>query len=441
MIVFSDFLAEIESGNPQTQAKTQGSLTTDALIWERGGQKCVLSLEDVVGAEIAPNSLERGFVVFAYSLTRVGIFRRWRRMRREYRFTCQDERTCHRWVRAIDNILRGVRDVEAILPPRHLHVILNPASGNQNPRKIFDRASKLLAASHIRWTLTETQAGGDAREISRNLPLDDIDGLVVVGGDGTIYEAINGLMSRTDWHRAIEIPIGTIPAGTGNGLCKTVLEMAGEPDDALSAAFIIAKGGVRSFDLIRVRQNDRSYYSILSLAWGLVSDVDLESERLRWLGSARSDLYALLRILKLRTYRGRFSFVPVVSASSHSDPNLNLNLEWQTIEDEFVLVWAMNLPWVAGDMKGAPDVRPDEGAMGVVVVRQGTSKWQLLQGLLQIADGSHTRVPGIEFYKVCELELEPLTSQGTLAVDGEKVDYAPVKMEVFNDPIRVFCRD
>ena len=436
LIIFSDFLAELNSGNPHTQ----GSLTTDALTWERGGQQYVLSLDDVVGAAIAPNSPERSFAIFAYPLTQVGIFRRWRRMRREYRFICQDDRTCHRWVCAINNTLRGVLDVEAVLPPRHLHVILNPASGNQNPRKIFDRASKLLAASQIQWTLTETQAGGDAREIARNQPLDDIDGLVIVGGDGTIHEAINGLMSRTDWKRAIEIPIGTIPAGTGNGLSKTVLEMAGEPDDALSAAFIIAKGGVRSFDLIRVRQKNRCYYSILSLAWGLVSDVDIESERLRWLGSVRSDLYALLRILKLRTYRGRFSFRPPVSPSSNSDPNLNPNLEWQTIEDEFVLVWAMNLPWVAGDKKGAPDIRADEEAMGVVVVRQGTSRWQLLQGLLQIADGSHTEVPGIEFYKVCELELEPLSSQGTVAVDGEKVDYAPVKMDVFNDPIRVFCR-
>ncbi|MBE9041893.1 sphingosine kinase [Oscillatoriales cyanobacterium LEGE 11467] len=443
MIIFEEHLAELHSGSP----RSWGSLASDTLTWESEGEQRVLALDEIVGAAISPDSPNNlpSFIVSVYPLVRSNIFQQRRRMLREYRFVCTDERIRNRWIRAINNTLRGVEDVDTILPPRHLHVILNPTSGNQNPREIFDRISSVLAASNSQWTLTETQEAGDAAKIAYNLPLDKIDGLVVVGGDGTVHEAINGLMRRSDWKRAIEIPIGTIPAGTGNGLCKTVLEIAGEPDDAVSAAFAIAKGNVRSFDLVRVQQANHRYYSILSLSWGLVSDVDIESERLRWLGSLRSDLYALLRILKLRTYRGRFSFVRAVTEprgddchSTSSSNSESPNSEWQTIEDEFVLVWAMNLPWAAGDMKVAPGASAWDGAMEVFVVRQGVSKWRLLQALLQIADGSHTRVPGMEFYKVCKLQLEPFTRQGILAVDGEKVDYSPVKMEVLNGWIRVF---
>ncbi|MDY6936426.1 MAG: diacylglycerol kinase family protein [Cyanobacteriota bacterium] len=436
MIAFKEHLAEFNSGSlPSTNLESWGSLTPTELTWNNGEKECVLGLVDVVGAAIAPNLPDlpdkfSGFVVSAYPIRRSGIFGKPRRKLREYRFICPDDRTRDRWIRAINNTLRGVADLEASLPPRHLHVILNPASGNQNPRQLFDRLSPIFAASQMRWTLTETQLGGDAIEIARNLSL-DIDGLVVVGGDGTIYEVVNGLMSRPDWQQAIEIPIGIVPAGTGNGLSKTVLEMAGEPDDPVSAAFLIAKGEVRSFDLMRVKQGDRTYYSMLSLSWGLVSDVDIESERLRWLGSLRSDLYALLRILMLRTYRGRFSFVPPSRSSLDSD--------WQTIEDEFVFLWAMNLPWAARDKQAAPNVRADDGAMEVVVVRQGIAKWQLLAGLLQIADGSYLKIPGIDSYRAGKLQLEPLQHQGIFAVDGERVEYSTIEMEVLNGWIPVFC--
>ena len=56
------------------------------------------------------------------------------------------------------------------------------------------------------------------------------DGLVIVSGDGLIYEAINGLMARQDGPAAIlALPIGVIPAGSGNALAKQLTHTAGPP--------------------------------------------------------------------------------------------------------------------------------------------------------------------------------------------------------------------
>lgn len=48
-------------------------------------------------------------------------------------------------------------------------------------------------------------------------------GIIVIGGDGVLYEVINGIMERPDWKNIIKmIPFGIIPGGSGNGLAKSL---------------------------------------------------------------------------------------------------------------------------------------------------------------------------------------------------------------------------
>lgn len=70
------------------------------------------------------------------------------------------------------------------------------------------------------------------------------------------------------------------------------------------------------------RPTQRRLFSFLSVAWGFVSDVDIESERYRGLGSARFTLGTLVRLASLRSYKGRLSYLPptAVTASPDSTP-------------------------------------------------------------------------------------------------------------------------
>lgn len=63
----------------------------------------------------------------------------------------------------------------------------------------------------------------------------------------------------------------------------------------------------------------KKLYSFLSVAWGFVSDVDIESERYRGLGSARFTLGTLVRLASLRSYKGRLSYLPPGGAISAPD--------------------------------------------------------------------------------------------------------------------------
>ena len=48
-------------------------------------------------------------------------------------------------------------------------------------------------------------------------------GIVVVGGDGSFYEVLNGIFARPDWRDVFkQVPLGIIPSGSGNGLARYV---------------------------------------------------------------------------------------------------------------------------------------------------------------------------------------------------------------------------
>ncbi len=416
-------------------------LTTNAIIWYADGNKHQLSLDDVVGVSIAEDSINQMpcLTVNAYPLVQWGKFSvKRQRILREYKFACPNIEVRSRWLQVINNTLRGFPLDEIAKTPR-LQILINPISGKKQARKIFAQVRPLLERSHLHFTVTETFSAEETRNFLQKIALEEIDSLVIVGGDGTIHEAIDCLMSRDDWQTAIQTTIGVIPAGTGNGLCKSLLELSGEPYDPISAAFLIAKGKKQPCDLVTFKQNSRRYYSFLSLSWAIASDVDIESERLRFLGYLRTEIYALMRIINLRSYKGRFSFLPHSDWKNPSNQSKEWDGEWQVIEDEFLLFWAMNAAWANHSMKPAPYAQLADGAMDVLLVRRGASRLDLLSAFLRCAKGEHIFLPCMEYYKVRCFRLEPLTDRGILAIDGEQVNYSPIEMKVIKGLAQVMC--
>ena len=430
-IVFEDQLAVYG-----TEAKELGVLTKDALCWQENGITQQLKLNDVVGTSLVDEE-DKSFSLLLHAYpNRVSPSKK-QRILREYHFTCLDRQAQSQWHRAIANTLQG-KPIDAVVKPRHLQVIINPVSGRGQASQIFDRVRPIFDKSNLTYTVKQTYSAADTKNLVQQLDLTKVDGLVIVGGDGTIHDAIAGLMSRQDSRRAIELPLGIIPGGTGNGLSKTLLERSGESYDPLNAAFLIAKGKQQTLDLAAIKQNGNKYYSFLSLAWGLVSDIDIESEKLKFLGALRFDLYALILISLLRTYKGRFSFIPHPDFKPNRDRSTPRG-KWQVIEDEFIFVWAMNTAWAAHDMNVTPYAQLNDGAMDVLIMRKETPRLEILQALLRCGKGEHLDLPHLEYYKVRAFRLEPLTDKGILVVDGEPVDYSPVDMKVIPNLACVNC--
>lgn len=69
----------------------------------------------------------------------------------------------------------------------------------------------------------------------------------------------------------------------------------------LAAAYNVISGKHSPLDLIRVKCDRKTYYSFLSIGWGLLSDIDIESESLRLLGGHRFSVWAIVRALGIYT--------------------------------------------------------------------------------------------------------------------------------------------
>ena len=84
---------------------------------------------------------------------------------------------------------------------------------------------------------------------------------------------------------------------------------------ALHAAFVIAKHDVVPMDLVAIDTSaGQRLYSFLSIGWGLIADVDIESERYRSMGNARFTLMAVVKIAGLYwRCAGMTSYIPVPS--------------------------------------------------------------------------------------------------------------------------------
>ena len=75
------------------------------------------------------------------------------------------------------------------------------------------------------------------------------DTILIVSGDGLLYEAVQGIMARPDWRQAIRVSLCIAPGGSGNGLSKSVLHHCGEAYGGRETAFVCARGVPMPFDL------------------------------------------------------------------------------------------------------------------------------------------------------------------------------------------------
>ncbi|CAN6818568.1 unnamed protein product [Brassica oleracea] len=333
--------------------------------------------------------------------------------------------------------------------PKRLLVFVNPFGGKKSAIKIFEKEVKpLFEDADIQLDVQETKYQLHAREMVRSMDVSKYDGIVCVSGDGVLVEVVNGLLQRADWKTVFKLPIGVIPAGTGNGMIKSLLDAVGLQCCANSATISIIRGHTRSLDVATIAQGNTKFFSVLMLAWGFVADIDIESEKFRWMGSARMDFYAIQRIICLRQYNGRVLFLPAPGFESYGQPtsyrlykeppvsnNKALGYqgpdtkfedldEWREIKGPFVSVWLHNVPWGAENNLVAPAAKFSDGFLDLIVLKK-CPKLALLSLMTQISEGTHVQSPYVAYLKVKAFALEPGAlvgepdTEGIIDADGE----------------------
>jgi len=106
--------------------------------------------------------------------------------------------------------------------PKHVHVVINPASGQ--PKPILHTLNSVFRDVGIAWDVSVTQAAGEAQRFAREAAGRGVDVVAIYGGDGSVMEAASGLLDS-------DIPLAILPGGTANAMAAE-LNIPGNLEDA-----------------------------------------------------------------------------------------------------------------------------------------------------------------------------------------------------------------
>lgn len=294
---------------------------------------------------------------------------------------------------------------------RRMLLIVNPHSGKRRGKNLAEQVRPLLSAESVQLDVRSTECAGHARTIAREFDATEYDCLGLAGGDGTIQEAVSGLLSRSD---GVALPLALIPGGTGNDVARQ-LGISSLAD----AAERIVRGQTQAFDVGRISIRDQTDYSLTLVGWAGVADINCRAERLRRLGRSRYSLAALWQILFPRQRPA------------------TLLLDEQRSEDEFLLVVACNTQFGGAGMRLAPRAKVDDGRMDVVIVRRA-SRWQMFRLFCRVFDGSHVDMPCVEYHQVQSLSI--LADDGQpLDIDGEIRGTTPLSILVLPSAVQFYA--
>jgi len=138
-----------------------------------------------------------------------------------------------------------------------------------------------------------------AKTLAQELDVNNFDTVVACSGDGLPNEVFNGLGSRPDaGHALANLAVCQIPCGSGNAMARNLAGTCNPSHVALG----IIKGLPTLLDLISVTYGNRRDLSFLSQALGIVADVDLGTEWMRWMGEERFILGFLWLVLVKKLY-------------------------------------------------------------------------------------------------------------------------------------------
>jgi YegS/Rv2252/BmrU family lipid kinase len=295
--------------------------------------------------------------------------------------------------------------------PKRFLLVANPASGSPPRASVREHALVGLRAAPGQVDLRVTQRAGHALEIARETDLAGYDALCVLGGDGTLHEVASGLLQRP---QRASIPLGLIPAGTGNSLGQSLGIV-----DAAEGVRRILSGSPRPVDVVRVQAGGATHYCLNLIGWAAGHAINATAERLRWLGSPRYAAAALVHVLTARPRPAR------------------IVLDGEQIEDEFLLVLACNTRYVGSGMLAAPRAAIDDGLLDVVIVRRA-SRRRMLMLLQRVHDGSHIEMPEVECHQVRSLRIETAAPE-SLNLDGELKGTTPLIAEMMPGAIQLLA--
>ncbi len=278
--------------------------------------------------------------------------------------------------------------------------IINPVAGNGRAKRIFKNLQTTDTYNNINAHFIYTEYEGHATEIACDLSKSNahIQAIIIVGGDGTIYEFLNGFTNR-------KIPLSFLLGGSGNDFARGC-SIEGTSEAILKRV---------------VSQHNPVIY------WPSTYETDFKKKIF-----ANSIGFGFDALIAKKTNQstaktflnkfglGKLSYIYTLIKGLINFKPLNITVNVNGLKKELKQCWiasASNHPYVGGGMKLAPQAANNEDEFTVILIHS-ISRLKVMLLFATVFSGLHTRLKEVEQIDTNRVEFI-FEEQINFQVDGE----------------------
>ena len=295
-----------------------------------------------------------------------------------------------------------------------LLLVFNPHAANGRAVRLLPGVREAMER-YAAVDLLATRGAGDAQRRVAEADLAGYDGLVAAGGDGTLFEVLNGMYAHPRERRR---PLGVVPVGTGNAFARDLGLLPGDWDKGVA---LIGRRRLQPTDVGRVvsDRGEAPYVFLNIVGAGLPVDAMKTARKLKFLGRSAYSAAALWRAMVLATYP------------------LAIEIDGRRLEEEALFIEVSNTRYTGTSFLMAPAAQADDGLLDVPVVRR-LPRRRLLRLFPTIYRGRH-----VDYDEVftCRAQSVRISAPENLllAPDGEIRGHTPATVTCLHRDLEIFA--
>ena len=277
------------------------------------------------------------------------------------------------------------------------YLIFNPAAGNGHSGKVCEKVQERLRALGKPFTVLATERPGHAEELARKASSQNAEAVLCIGGDGTVSETVRGMLGSG-------VPLGIIPAGTGNDFIKTL----SIPQDPMAALEVALTGEPRKTDAGVI--NGKAFANECGTGFD-VTVLDYAEKAKKIVKGILPYLYGVICTI--------LHYKPVRVTYSMDDGE-------EKTEDVLV-IGAGNGRIIGGGICICPEAVPDDGNLDIMIVKD-VKKSRLPGYLVKLLRGQIMTIPEAVHFKAKHVKLRCPGMR--MNIDGEiiRMDEADITL-------------
>lgn len=302
-------------------------------------------------------------------------------------------------------------------------VIVNPNAGRRKGEKDWLEIAALLNAEGIRFTNVFTEHPNHAVKLARKYVEAGFRKIIVVGGDGTLNEVVNGVFTQNKYPTK-DIILAMIPVGTGNDWGRSF----NIPSGYKEAIQLIGRMHTRIQDVGKVHYMNnelpkhRHFINMAGL--GFDAMVAKRTNKVKQEGKS-----------------GPFSYLISLFTSliSYNDSKVNVTVDDEELNANVFTMSVAICKFNGGGMMQAPNAIPDDGLFDVTVITR-VSRFLVIRSVKKLYDGSYLKMPQVKTFRGEKVQIESNPPM-FLETDGESLGHTPMSFEVIPLSIQVVVGD